>query len=99
MCLGLQVRASFFNIVLNSDHILEQYANETSNVTDRDGLDNQDCEDGADESTASSEEDPDNPMSVEARVSLAQTYHMPLLVAPWVWILIGQSQNIHMQRI
>ncbi|KIM51190.1 hypothetical protein SCLCIDRAFT_33649 [Scleroderma citrinum Foug A] len=53
----------------------EQYANETSNVTDHDGLDNQDREDGADESTASSEEDPDNPISMGMDSNWSITEH------------------------
>ena len=89
------MRASFLDIVLNPDCISEQYANETSNATDHDRLNNQDREDDAGEPTASFEEDPgdtdDSPMSVEARVSLSRTYRMPLLVALWVWILIGLS--------
>lgn len=89
------MRASFLDIVLNPNCISEQYANETSNETDHDGLNNQNREDDAGEPTASFEEDPgdtdDSPMSVEARVSLARTYRMHLIVAFWVCILIGQS--------
>ena len=46
---------------------------------------NQGHEDSADESTESCEEDTDNsPMSIEAHVSLAQTYCMSLLIASCV---------------
>jgi len=83
MYLGLWVRAFFFNRCSNPDCILEQYSNGTNNETDHNMSNNQDYEDSADEPTAGFEEDTgdtdDSPMSVEAHVSLAWTYCMPLL--------------------